>query len=126
MLILQSRVSFRRLAQASRVAPVVKTSSTSSREGVLPLSLNLCLICPAFLKFTLKAFWTFFHLSILSFWVWVRVNLFLSSSLFSVATEGAVCLREASIPRHTISDWLYPLFLFFLGWRGTGTIRSIS
>ena len=99
--------------QASKVAPVVSTSSTN----------KICRpVSSAFLFFaeeTEKAFSTFFHREFRSLSVCVGVNRFLFRQ--RVSTRPPVM---AAMPRAIISDWLNPLFLFFLGCSGTGTIAS--
>ena len=116
ILTLHPNSSTRIEAQASKVAPVVRTSSTRriwQPEGgsLLQLPLNA------------NALATLCHLSRRSLAVWVEVKEALCNRLGS--TRGIFAPPAASpaaIPLAITSDWLYPLFIFFLQWSGTGTI----
>ena len=105
-------------AQASRVAPVVRTSSTRRmwepgggrvRQRGLDSKAWLTL-CQRFIR---------------SFAVWVAVKDLLRSRLGRIF--GADAQRESEqkallIPRAMTSAWLYPRLLFFLQCNGTGTM----
>ena len=120
MLTLHPNCSTRIAAQASSVAPVVRTSSQI--KIWFPLegrNLQAGLIS--------KASFTFCHLLILSLAVWVAVNDFLRNSVGR--TNGVrrdLSGRESCIPfcipRAIISDWLNPLLSFLRQWRGMGTM----
>ncbi len=95
-------------AQASRVAPVVSTSSHS----------KICLHESA-PSFTLKASSIFVTRSNLVLWVWLSV----SRTLVNSSSEAGI-LRIVPIPSAISKLWLYPLFAFFDLCRGTGIMRS--
>jgi len=99
------QVSRSAVAQASMVAPVVKTSSTSS----------MCLPSSASGFVTENISFTFSQRSALLLRVWVSEVLLLCRFWILIGIPMAF-----PNPLANISLWLYPLSRWRLGWRGTG------
>ncbi len=97
-------------AQASMVAPVVKTSSH--------ISICFCFSCS--LGFMQNASFIFVTRSVRLFWVWLSVSLVRNNAVVLTGIP-----KTPAMPWAITVAWLKPLFASFLGCSGTGTITSI-